>query len=293
MSGPCDWFKRPKVFLVAGAPARGKTYLTRYFLQQFIFNKTVPRAERLQFGAVYGHPSSIEEYDWLPPQCTHEVMESKEIDSKMGGYLKYLVAENKRLNEKKGRVGRRHEVLLPPNFLVLDDIVGVLNSQSKTFNRFITTFRKTNTTVFICVQYINSNISTTVRQCIEYAIWFDFDNKKTIGALCDAFGTTFGSLKLFHEYIKPLLRKEYKGVKMTNPCVVWRRSEEDLCTRYCRYQAPSYRTRQVVFGGGTSKEQDPGEASKAEVTPVVAPSPSPADDPAVMAAIRKKLAEMS
>lgn len=255
-------FKTPKCYMFAGMPGKGKSHILGYLIHYFTYlNKAIAKKDRFKFGAVFGDPASIGEYNFLPKKHLFACSDSKEIDGVFGGYIDRLQEMNRQLNIQKNgpakedsEFNEEFEVLLPPNFVVLDDIVGVLNSQSKTFNKFITTFRKTNTTVFIAVQYINTNISTTTRQCIEYAFMFDFDNEKTQKALYNAFGIGFDSFIKYKNHIQPMLQNEYSGVDgsaqpvtMSHPCVLYIRSAQNINDRYLRIQAPQYKKIRISF----------------------------------------------
>src|SRR4051794_28612861 len=50
---------------------------------------------------------------------------------------------------------------MPPNFLILDDLMGRMNFYSRELTFFFATFRHTNTYVFICTQYVGGRGSST------------------------------------------------------------------------------------------------------------------------------------
>lgn len=159
----------PTTFLLVGRPRSGKSHMVKYLLQQF-FTK-IPH--KCQFGIVFAAKATLCEYDYLPEKSLIEGYSEQFL-------MKYL--DN--LTEHKKKTGKP----IPHNFIVFDDLVGLLESNTGAFVNFITTFRKTNTSVFIATQYLNRNISPTVRVCIFNAILFYAADKRSLTAMYDAFG---------------------------------------------------------------------------------------------------------
>lgn len=221
----------PSCFLLVGKPGKGKSHMTKHLLYDFI---TGDRPQRMQFGMVMCSSASIGEYSFLP----QEVLTEGYDEAKLVSYVDALVSHNKKLNVTAGNTGNV-KVLIPHNFIVLDDLVGLLNSNSKAITQFITTFRKTNTSVIICTQYLNRNISPTIRECINYAILFNTKTSRSLNAIFEAFGGLFENFKAFKADFFAKTQSVYLGVEMACPAVLYYELEEEITDNYLRICAPA------------------------------------------------------
>ena len=61
---------------------------------------------------------------------------------------------------------------IPNNFIVLDDCMGLFNTQSNLFKKFSSTFRHSKISIFIVSQYLNALLSPTIKENLDYIICF-------------------------------------------------------------------------------------------------------------------------
>lgn len=98
----------------------------------------------------------------------------------------------------------QYAFLLPesaPAFLVLDDGMGTVDFNSKIIKKLISLYRHLNLRIIICIQYLNSTIPPSIRNCITFAIWFQQSQKIAIKALHDSFGQAgFETLDAFRDF---------------------------------------------------------------------------------------------
>ena len=209
----------PNCFLISGKPRKGKSHMVKYLLLEFLLN----RPDNFKFGLVFSSPSSIDEYDFITTKtCKIPVIDASDYENTLQNYIAKLLAI-----KAKGQP-------IPSNFIVFDDLVGLLNSNSRAFTSFITTFRKTNTSVFIATQYINKNISPTVRACINYAIMFSSKDRPSIHALYNAFGSSLGSESEF------LAQFQKQAKDADHSAMMFIETEEENRNNFLSIQAPAH-----------------------------------------------------
>ena len=219
----------PSCFLIAGKPKKGKSHFIKWFLYDNMLGDT-PDSKKFKYGIVMANHASIGEYNFLPRNVLFEGYNEYSLKF----YINGLVERNNSLNEVAGNNGNI-KVLIEPNFVILDDLVGLLSSNSEWFISFVTTFRKTNTTIIIATQYLNKNISPTIRECINYAILFNTKTARSLKAMFDAFGGLFESFVQFKEHFFNITKKTDT---MFFPAMLYYELEEDISMNYLQIEAP-------------------------------------------------------
>lgn len=212
-----DDLEVPNVFLLCGKPKKGKTHLLKYLLYHFfgVLDEQRPKDKCFQFGVVFVGTKFNHEYTFLPDKYVFEGYD----ETKMSQYLDGL---------KKKVEAKEH---VPPNFIVLDDLVGILDTNRGKFTNMVTTFRKTNTSVFILTQYLNKNVSTTCRECVNYAFIFNSKTEKTINAAYEAFGGLFPNKNTFKAHFLKAAAKPFESM-------LYIETVEDLEKNYYTFKAP-------------------------------------------------------
>jgi len=120
---------------------------------------------------------------------------------------------------------------IPPSFLVFDDIISDIPQRTKTWERFIGTFRHYNLTLFFTSQYPNM-IECKLRSQTEFAYLFQMHNKAQFESSYDAFGQLLESVHAWRAYLN-----KYTGKYR---CVIWdREALPELALKYKQFKAPS------------------------------------------------------
>ena len=168
----------PSLFLFVGKSKSGKSYLLKYLISYYCLTE-----KHFNFGLVLTGSDYNHEYKFLPSHAVHKYEEevlNQYIDS---------------LKEKKNN-GEE----LPPSFLVLDDILGLI-SRSKAWQNLISTYRHLNITLFISVQYLRTEASSTlIREQTGALFAFKTTNINTMKCFFDYFGSNiFENLEGFKE----------------------------------------------------------------------------------------------
>lgn len=203
---------RAMVCILVGKSFRGKSHLLRYLITDRMLSG------KLKFGLVFTGTRYNSDYDFLP---SDKIFEGYNED-----VLKKYVDNLKAIKKQKGEV--------PPNFIIFDDLVGMLNNQTDFFMNFITTARHLNTNIFICVQYLTGKkaISTTMRAQTTHAIMFKPRMKNTIENLYNSFGGMFESVQDFKKHFLETTKEQYCAM-------LYRESEDDMNKNYICIKAPA------------------------------------------------------
>ena len=202
---------RPVFVVAVGKSMKGKSYLVRYLLtERFLKGK-------LKFGIVFTKTKFNKDYAFLPDKSVKQGY-NEEV-------LKKYISNIEKLREKKEGI--------PPNYLIFDDLVGVLNNQSDWFINFVSTARHFNTSVFICVQYLTGKkaISPIMREQTTHAIMFNSRTRRTLENLYESYGGLFPSFEEFKQYF-------FRATKERYTAMLYVESIDEVEGNYISIQAP-------------------------------------------------------
>lgn len=165
---------RPRLITIIGKCGSGKSVCAKQIL------KTCCGKGIFSFGRVYTATKALCD-DWTTVIPEKHVFENFSDD--------HLKAYVEKLKEWK----IRNKKPIPHNFLILDDLLGIINVHSRYMKWFLSCHRHTSTTVVIISQYLIANISTQLRTLCDYAVIFGNRfrrDRKNIsdfaGQLCDS-----------------------------------------------------------------------------------------------------------
>jgi hypothetical protein len=178
--------------IMVGKSKKGKSYLTRYLLTDRL------ATGKLKWGLVFTKTKFNGDFKFLPDK---RVIQGYREDTLM----KYV--ENlKSIKEKEGTI--------EPNFIVFDDLVGVLANGTNWFVNWISIFRHTNTHIYICVQYLTGKnaISPIMREQTDFAIMFKSRTANTLKNLYENFGGLFPTRKEFEAHFAQATHERYSAM---------------------------------------------------------------------------------
>ena len=199
------------IVVFVGKSYRGKSYFLKYLISDRL------NRNKFKFGLVFTTTKFNGDYKFLP--------DNRVIEGYNEEILKKYFNNLKRIKDKDGEV--------PPNFIIFDDLVGVLANQTSFFNSFITTCRHLNISVFIAVQYLTGKnaISPTMRQQTTHAIMFHSKMKSTVENLYENYGQMFDSLKEFRQHYDEITKDQYVAM-------IYLEKEDDINKNYFGIRAP-------------------------------------------------------
>jgi hypothetical protein len=194
-----------------GKSNRGKSYLTRYYLQNRFLKGN------LKFGLVFTTTEFNNDFNWLPSKAV-----VPEYDEEI---LEQYVENLKNIHEENGKIEN--------NFILFEDCIGVLNNSSKFYTNFITMARHLNCTLIYNCQYLTGKnaINPTLREQTTHALFYNPKTQITIENLYKAYGQLFASQKEFGNYLE-------KHSKQYTP-ILYIEAEDDIHKNYIPIQVPS------------------------------------------------------
>lgn len=234
-----DLMKPPFCALLIGKPKSGKSHLAKYLTYFYCAARhSLAPNELAQWVVVFTGSRFNDDYSFLPEQAIREYSKDSFIEYKER--MDQMASEAKRQGKK-----------LPQNLLIMDDLAGILNASDELFNSFVTRHRHYSTNIIVCIQYVNKNISTTVRECITHAFLFKSKKRITIKALWEAFGQDF-SLEDFEQLLWARANNE------EHTCMLVMEHVDEIAENYRTFKAPAQLpNRRIVFGtGGSNSSRD-------------------------------------
>jgi len=228
-AGALDLDLKPKcAYLFVGKSKIGKSHLMEYIV------KRMYHEGKFKFGLCFTGTKFNSGYDWLPDKYVYEGYS----EGRLQQYVKSLETTIK----TKGKVDA--------SFIILDDLVGLLESNTNWFSNFISTYRHLNCTVLIAVQYLNKNIPPTIRENIDYAFMFFSQTKLTQDALYHAFGGLFPKRQDF-------INCFHSGTQGAYNALVYLASEKSIDSNYYIYRAPADKIKLKIDWTKSKKPNQP------------------------------------
>jgi hypothetical protein len=211
--------EQPKVWVLVGSCAAGKTYMLKSVMYQYAQQK------HFKFGLTFTQTAFTGDYNWAPEKSIRKWDEE---------YFKaYIENLQKKVDAGKTKHGNKWQ--FPHNYVVFDDNNGIL-TQSEFMINFISTHRHTMTTVFILSQLLTARgaVSTTMRANTSFALMWPTNSKNCMKGLFDNFGGEMDR-KQFQAALTKCRERKYS-------CLVLKNANENdtVETQYCTILAPSF-----------------------------------------------------
>jgi hypothetical protein len=204
-------FERAQIISIIGTCGSGKSFLLRNMIFQF------SKLGFFKFGCVFTGTSFNSDYEFMPEGSVHSDYSEAKLE-------KYISTLRTWLELHPGEK-------LPPNFLILDDLLGRMKPNTNSFNSLVSTFRHYNMTIFITSQMMVRNISTLLRELTDVAFVFRTRFKNSLESLYNAYGQLLENQDEFSELLNTATREQYS-------CLVYKARKEEKEDSYSSYQAP-------------------------------------------------------
>lgn len=206
---------KPKVAVLVGAPASGKTYLTKSLIYDLL------QAGHIKDILIFSGSGDLnDDYDQI--LSDRKILKNWDIDE----FKDFIAKRREQAKEEE----------LVPLLIVLDDLLGTFEKDNQFLAHVMSIHRHLKITFILTSQYIAKNVSTQLRECANYAFLF----KSTSDASREhAFKSFSGGLKkadFFEIY------DEATSVK--HQCLFYNRDVDDDDERFNAYKAgklPSFK----------------------------------------------------
>ena len=209
---PCDGFAQ--MYVLVGKSLKGKSH----FVKWLVYHKFGAGKPKWKFGLVFVRTKFNHGYNFLPE---NSIVQGYDQD-----VLERYVEQLEKIIASEGSVG--------PNFIIFDDLVGILSNQNQWFINWISTHRHFNTNVVIAVQYLTGKnaISPIMREQTSVAMLFNSKTRRTVENLYESYGQLFPTLREFQDYYQQATAEPYV-------CMVYMEHEDDIHKNYLRMRAPA------------------------------------------------------
>jgi hypothetical protein len=186
--------REPNIYVMVGACKRGKSYLIKSILKELC------DAKYFKFGIIVTSSGFTEDYDYMDPKAVWTYDQAK-IET-------YITHLRKMTEEKK----------IQPNFLVLDDLLGKIDTNTPFWQNFLSTYRKTETSIFFASQYLKARgaSNTLLREIADYSFMFRTMQKNSIHGLYEAFGQHYDSVDDFKVALMKATEQDYHTMCFVN-----------------------------------------------------------------------------
>ena len=200
--------EKPQVYLLSGrCPGADKSYMLKSMMHIFESRK------QFSWGITFGES---DQYTWMPTRSVRIYDDE---------YFKNYIT-NLRQKQFEG-------VKIPPNYVVFDDYCGHFTEWQ---NKFMSTHRQTNTTVFILTQImaVRSVTSICLRSNVTFALLWPPVHMPVVKGLYEHFGGLL-SYEEFEKALRACRKKQYS-------CLVYKNSPENvtIADQFCTIVAPTF-----------------------------------------------------
>ena len=204
----------PSCLLFVGKPNKGKSNCIRYLITKNSLDKFKGSA-KFQFGIVFTRTKFNHDYDFLPDEYVFEGYDENVLRQYLEGIQQHVADGNKP----------------PANFVVFDDLIGLLSKNDPFLTNFLGTMRHTSTYIFLAAQHLKTSASTTFREVCTHAIIFNSKTYNTIQSLFENFGGLFPDVNSFRDTLQDITKEPYTAM-------LYLQDEDDVNKNYLSYKCP-------------------------------------------------------
>lgn len=214
MSNPNLDLSKNACLLFVGKCNKGKTNGIKFLLQKHSLDNFKGCA-KYQFGIVFTRTKFNHDYDFLPDEYVIE------------GYDQEILARYLQGLEDEISKGKK----TPKNFVVFDDLIGLLSKNDPFLTNFLATSRHTNTHIYLATQHLKTGANTTLREVCTHGIIFNSKTFNTTQSLYECFGGLFANVKKFRKCLQETTKEPYSAMLYITDI-------EDINKNYLSWKAP-------------------------------------------------------
>jgi len=202
-------FSEPQIVLLVGRPKRGKSNAIKYFIL-----KNTVKKKLFKFGLTFTRTRFNKDYDYLPEDSVISGFQQDILES----YIEHL----EQIKEGGDDI--------PSNFIIFDDLIGLLSKNNPFLTNIFGTHRHFNTSIFLATQHLKTGANTTFREIVNHGVFFNSKNRNTIEALYEEFGQLFDNVNDFKEHF-------FKVTSEPFTAMLYNQDEDDVDHNYLQFKA--------------------------------------------------------
>ena len=207
-------FTTPSCVLLVGKPKRCKTNCVRFLIQKHSLDK-FKGCGKFQMGIVFVRSKFSHDYDFLPDEAVINGYDEDILRRYLEAIENYTAENGKPV----------------PNFVVFDDLIGLLSKNDPFLTNFLGLHRKYGTTIFLATQHLKTGASTTLREVTTHAIVFNSKTWNTITSLYENFGSLFEKLIQFKETLQNVTKEPFTAM-------LYLADEDNIEKNYLEFKCP-------------------------------------------------------
>lgn len=205
---------KPACLLFVGSKGRGKTNALRYIILKNSLDN-FPESAKFEFGICFTRTSYNSDYNFLPSDHVYSGYD-EEVHQKYLAALEEQIAKGKEV---------------PPNFIIFDDLIGLLSKNNPFLTNAFSIMRHTNTYYFLATQHLKTGANTTLRELCDYAIVFNSKATNTIVSLYENVGQLFENVGDFKRNFWDITKEPYTAM-------LYMQNVDNIDDNYMCYKAP-------------------------------------------------------
>ena len=206
--------RSPSCLLFVGRPKRGKSNAIKHIILKHSLDK-FPESAKYEFGIVFTRTSFNNDYSFIPDEYVFDGYDESVLEK----YLEGL----------KGEIAKGNKV--PANYVIFDDLIGLLNKHDPFLINFFGTHRHTNTHIYLATQHLKSGANTTLREICTHAIVFNSKQTNTLQSLYENVGQLFPTIGEFKDNFWDITKEPYTAM-------LYLQDADNIEDNYMYYKAP-------------------------------------------------------
>lgn len=191
-------FEHPhaQLFLMVGRSGSGKSNFIKFLLYK-MFSHPDPK-KRWKFGITFARTKFNGDYEYLPEKYVSDTFSEEKIK-------KYIT--NLETMKKQGKK-------IPPNFILFDDMVGLLDGNSDYMNNLWSKFRHTNTNVIVSVQYVNARkgLNQLLKEQTNHVLAWKTNNHRTYQVVFECWGNGCRNVRDFENLWDAHVKQDFQAM---------------------------------------------------------------------------------
>lgn len=186
-------FTKSRIVLCIAKCGAGKTNAVK----QIILKNSLPPKNIFQFGIVFTRTKYSDDYTYIDDRF---VIQGYQEDI----LRKWMKNLEKIKSEKKKD--------MPHNWIIFDDLIGLLSTRDPFLINLFATHRHQNTTCFILGQSLKQSATVVLREVVSYGILFNSKRFDTMDAFWREFAMEFETFKDFKKHFFKVTKKKYHAL---------------------------------------------------------------------------------